>query len=1136
MIKLFFNHVKTLLKGFRPYRDLRTLITERREDVTVRGVERGFLPLLLAALYEDSVPGGLVIVPEEGEAEELHADVSLFLGERVLRFPAWQTVPYSEISSQESVFQERAKTLSLLLSEENRIVITSVRGALSLLPPRRYFERTVLRVRPGLPLDSREFAGRLSVMGYSRVPRVSLPSEFAVRGEVIDVFVPQDGKPARLLLEFDTVESIREFDPVTQLSESPLRDLCISPVREFVVSPTAASEFERHAREAGFAPGEAAALLERIENDPEGVGREYAIPLLFPDQSTLLDYLRPRAPLFLVDEERLTARSETLEREYAHRYGLLAKANKAGFPPDKLIADWREGYASHEPAVRFPMHRGETDAASGRTVSMGCDPPRSFFGNIEYFTEEIDTLLEAGYRIGLFADYEAQALRLRHILGDREVDVFPLPMTAGFSLPALSLLVIVESEVFRRKKRVARALRRVTSERIDSFIDLEEGDFIVHIQHGIGRYLGIERVRSSSFERDYIKLEYADAEILFLPTEQVNLIERYVVPGGKGPRLDKIGGKSWSARKEKVRRSVEELAAHLLSLYSARKQTPGFAFQPDTEWQEKFEAGFPYEETPDQLTCIADVKRDMETPNPMDRLICGDVGYGKTEVALRAAFKAVMGGKQVAVLAPTTILAEQHFETFSERMEHFPVQIRMLSRFITKQEQKRTLKELETHQADIVIGTHRLVQKDVRFKNLGLLVVDEEQRFGVRHKERLKELKASVDCLVLSATPIPRTLYMSLMKIRDMSLLNTPPRNRLPIETFVEEWNRDVIERAVRREIERGGQVFFLHNRIESIHAVYSLLSGLFPELRIAAAHGRMEGDELEDIMHGFIRGNYHVLVSTAIIENGIDIPNVNTIIIDRADMFGISQLYQLRGRVGRSDVPAYAYLLYPERRALNERAMKRLQIISDFTELGSGFKIALKDLEIRGAGNLLGPEQHGDILAVGFDMYMKLLEEAMNRGEPDETVYRGNEVFIELEYSGFIPDSYIAEPMEKMETYKQIAAVTSQEELEAAQARIEDRFGPLPVELASLLSVAELRVLCNRLAVRSLKEQGDVVRIEFTKVSHISVDKVLRLIKESGQAVFLKNASPECVFIRTGKIGLKEKTLFLREKLAFLL
>jgi transcription-repair coupling factor (superfamily II helicase) len=665
-------------------------------------------------------------------------------------------------------------------------------------------------------------------------------------------------------------------------------------------------------------------------------------------------------------------------------------------------------------------------------------------------------------------------------------------------------------------------------------VELNPGDYVVHVNYGIGLFKGIERIRALGHERDYVTLEYSGEETVFVPIEQVNLVQRYIGNEGAPPRLDNLGSKSWENRKGRVSKSVEDIAQKLITLYSKRRQAQGFPFPKDAEWQTMFEASFPFEETEDQLRCVEEIKADMESPHPMDRLICGDVGYGKTEVAVRACFKAVMGGKQAAFLAPTTILAEQHYENFQERFSQFPVRLAMLSRFVEPKRVRQVLEGVKNGEIDLLVGTHRIIQKDVIFKNLGFIVIDEEQRFGVKDKERLKELKTNVDCLTLSATPIPRTLHMSLLKIRDMSLLATPPQNRRPIETAIEEWNEDKVAAAIRREAERGGQVFFLHNRIESLNETRIKLERLVPEMLVETAHGQMDAQELEDVMHRFIHGGFHVLVSTTIIENGIDIPNVNTIIIDRADMYGVSQLYQLRGRVGRSDRVAYAYLFYPQDKSLTEVAMKRLQVISDFTELGSGFKIAMKDMEIRGAGNLLGREQSGDIYSVGFDLYLRLLDEAVRRLE-DEHYEAETETLLELEYSGFIPDTYIDSAQEKMEVYKKIAAVRDKDELERVYAELLDRFGPLPDEAASLLSLAEIRIICRELSVASLKEREGMVRAEFGKVSKVKVDRLVRLMKESGGRVKLDPRQPNVVIFAAGNIGLKEKSEFIREKLAAL-
>ena len=715
------------------------------------------------------------------------------------------------------------------------------------------------------------------------------------------------------------------------------------------------------------------------------------------------------------------------------------------------------------------------------------------------------------------------------------MQILPLSISTGFGIPEEKILVIQENEIFGRRKQAPKSVKHAKSSVIDTFVELNPGDYVVHVNYGIGLFKGIDRVKALGNERDYIKLEYADEEIVFIPIEQVNLVQRYIGNEGDAPRLDRIGSKSWENRKNRVKKAVEELAERLISLYSKRKAARGFPFPKDGEWQTAFEAAFPYTETDDQINVSQEIKQDMEKPVPMDRLVCGDVGYGKTELAMRSAFKAVMGGKQVAFLAPTTILAEQHYESCKERFEKFPVKIAHMSRFVSKAEQKKILEKLALGEIDILVGTHRIIQKDVAFKDLGLMIIDEEQRFGVKDKERLKELKENIDCLAMSATPIPRTLHMSLLKIRDMSLLTTPPHNRRPIETVIDAYNDDRVASAIRREVERGGQVFYLHNRVESLDEVRIKLEKLVPEMMIDVAHGQMSATELDDIFRRFKMGGFHVLIATTIIENGIDIPNVNTIIIDRADMYGVSQLYQLRGRVGRSDKKAYAYLLYPENKALSEIAMKRLQVISDFTELGSGFKIAMKDMEIRGAGNLLGKDQSGDVYSVGFDLYLRLLEDAVKKLS-DENYAEQNEVLLELEYTGFIPETYIKNLQTKMEIYKKVASISTKEEYERVYAELEDRFGPVPDEVYSLLSLAEIRVICKKLNIATLKERQGIVQIEFAKVSNISVEKVLRLIKESGGRVKLDPHKPNFLILQTGKIGLKEKSQFIREKLEFLL
>jgi transcription-repair coupling factor (superfamily II helicase) len=861
-------------------------------------------------------------------------------------------------------------------------------------------------------------------------------------------------------------------------------------------------------------------------------GEELFFPLAFDHSGTLIDYLGAQGTVVYFDRERLENAQESLVREYQ---GLYRKAHreKEVPAPERILLDIRSVIASSVRRVSFQTIKGSGEEGALR-IQLNCDPPRSFFGNITYLKEELTNLTAQQWEIVILSESDAQGGRIAELLKDLPVKIGILPLSAGFALPDLKLLVIQENEIFGRRKRIPRSLKHARSAVIDTFVELNPEDFVVHVNYGIGLFKGIERIKALGHERDYIKLEYADEEFVFVPIEQVDLVQRYIGNEGAPPRLDKLGSKSWENRKGRVKKSVEDIAEKLIELYSKRKAAQGYAFPRDTEWQNAFEAAFPYEETEDQLRCVEEIKRDMESPQPMDRLVCGDVGYGKTEVAVRACFKAVMGGKQVAFLAPTTILTEQHYENFLDRFSRFPVRLGMLSRFVDKAETRRTLEAVKKGEIDILVGTHRIIQRDVVFKDLGLLVIDEEQRFGVKDKERLKEMKTNVDCLTLSATPIPRTLHMSLLKIRDMSLLTTPPYNRHPIETVIDEFNEDRLASAIRREVERGGQVFYLHNRVESLEETRRMIERLVPEMLVDSAHGQMDPQDLEDVMHRFIHGGFHVLVSTTIIENGIDIPNVNTIIIDRSDMYGVSQLYQLRGRVGRSDRVAYAYLFYPKDRALSELAMKRLQVISDFTELGSGFKIAMKDMEIRGAGNLLGREQSGDIYSVGFDLYLRLLDDAVRRLQ-DSNYQSESETYLELEYSGFIPDTYIDSPQEKMEVYKKISAIQSREELERVFAELTDRFGPLPEEVQSLLSLAEIRIICKDLSIVTLKERAGMVRIEFNRVAKIKIDRLLRLIKESAGKVKLDPKAPNILILQTGAIGLKEKSEFIREKLAAL-
>lgn len=1130
----------------------------------------------------DGLGDTIIVVQSDKDAAEMYTDLQTIAGEsaEVYIFQWWGTVPYRPVAKGAKIFAERAGILSCLarsqktltLDTKPRIFIMSQRAFLSPVPSAEYIKKNCFYMQKGQPFDPDALAKKLSRLGYMRVPRVTVCGEFALRGEVLDLYTPNSDSAVRIQFDFDEIEHIKRFDVASQNTSEKLERILVPPMKEVIWSDELVEKAEKKLRaidENGIG-GSAAdesdeailsftdiarnaleAMLTELAVNKETAGEELFYPLLWDKKYSVLDYIGKDATVIFADYDRLQNAEESILREYAGMYR-KARLTLPVLPPREMIFSFADMAKAHQRSLFFKsLHTvlnddgGTADSAKEKKhtdVKIEAEAGKNFFGNINYLKEQLALYKKDGWRTFIYADNSQQALRIHELLKDviddengekSLLEIEPLAVSAGFCVNEIKLLVIQENEIFGRRKAVPKAIKKgVKSSVIDTFVELNPGDYVVHVNYGIGRFKGIERIKSLGNERDYITLEYADEDFVYVPIEQVNMVQRYIGSEGEKPRLDKIGSKSWENRKNKVQKSVEELAEKLIDLYSRRKASVGFPFPKDTEWQTAFEAAFPYEDTADQATVSAEIKADMEKPTPMDRLVCGDVGYGKTEIAMRAAFKAVMGGKQVAFLAPTTILAEQHYETCLERFANFPVKIAQMSRFVSAKEQKKILADVAAGQVDILVGTHRIIQKDVAFKDLGLMIIDEEQRFGVKDKEKLKVLKNNIDCLSMSATPIPRTLHMSLLKIRDMSLLTTPPQNRQPIETVIDAYSDDKVAEAIRREVERGGQVFYLHNRVETLEETRRKLSSLLPEMMVDVAHGQMTAEQLDDIFRRFKMGGFHVLVATTIIENGIDIPNVNTIIIDRADMYGVSQLYQLRGRVGRSDRKAYAYLFYPENRVLSEIAMKRLQVISDFTELGSGFKIAMKDMEIRGAGNLLGRDQSGEVYSVGFDLYLRLLNDAVARLTASKDYKAETEVLLELEYTGFVPDSYVQNPQTKMEIYKKIAAVKTKAELDALEGDLCDRFGPVPDEVFSLLSIAQVRIMCRALVIVSLKEKSGVVRVEFGDMAKVQIDKVLRLIQSSAGKVKLDPTHPEQLLLETGSIGLKEKAAFILEKL----
>ena len=1002
----------------------------------------------------------LAILPGPREARAFADGAEAFLGpERVALFPAWEALPVEGISPSAETAARRARAARLLRGARGPTVVAApVAAAVQRLVP-SIGSSDPLRLGPGDEVAPDRLAERLVGLGYVRSDLVVHRGEFAVRGGIVDVFPGAASRPVRVEFVGDEVERVRAFSPATQISERPLDAVEVDPVRELLPD----EEVRERARLA--APGRKGRLRDVLARIEEGLffeGMEQAAPLLFDHLPVVADLL-PDGGWVVVSQPR-----RTLDRAadvVAEAEGLAEATGWTG----------SEAVAGAVTALGGRPRLDLTEFAEGQDLGL------TGWGGLrgERLAERAAGLVRDGYRLAVTAAGRGSLERAVEVLeragAPRPEHAVESGLLEGFVFADGRVAVVGEDDLFGRRRRAHEA-PRVTGRPAAAFAaELSPGDFAVHRVHGVGRYLGMVRRGIAGAERDYLLLEYAAGDKLYVPADQLDVVSRYV--GGEQPRLHRLGSSDWPRAKARVRRAVRDMAGELVRLYSARMAADGHRFGPDTTWQRELEDAFPHEETRDQLAAIVDVKRSMESPKPMDRLICGDVGYGKTEIAVRAAFKAVMEGKQVAVLVPTTLLAEQHLVTFGERFAPFPVRLEMLSRFLSKAEQRRVIEDVAGGKVDVVIGTHRLLSQDVRFKDLGLLVVDEEQRFGVAHKERLKRLRLNVDVLTMTATPIPRTLEMALSGVRELSVVDTPPEDRQSVLTYVGPFDEDVALGAVRRELRRGGQAFWVRADVRSIDRFAAWLQKKVPEARVAVAHGQMDESRLEKTMLGFWNGEADVLVCTTIIESGLDVPSANTLVVDRADRMGLSQLYQLRGRVGRSAERAFAYLFFPAQSHLSDEAHERLAAISRLTALGSGFQVAMRDLEIRGAGNLLGAEQSGHIAAVGFDTYARLLAESVAelKGQP---LAEEREIRIELPVRAFLPVDYLGQESLRLELYRRIASAERDDELEAIVAEAADRFGPLPGEAETLVAVARLRIACRRLGVEEVSTFRGQVRL----------------------------------------------------------
>ncbi|MBQ9562385.1 MAG: transcription-repair coupling factor, partial [Lachnospiraceae bacterium] len=1044
---------------------------------------------------------GLIVLPDERRAKEFYQDYLLY-NKRVLYYPPKDVIFYSADVHGNAITAQRMKVLRALLEEDEVTVVTTIDAGMDAVLPLSLIRRHVMTVAEGDILDVTAFAGKLAELGYVREVQVEQPGQFAVRGGIIDLFPLTEETPYRIELWDDEVDTIRAFDAESQRSVEQVTSVTIYPAQEFILT--------KEQEEAGFAKieaetkkqakrlrdggqPEAAHLLESTvrefqENREflQGVAGIDAYVTYFYDTTvSFFDYFRDLDAVAFLDETgRLEEKAEFVETEFRESMaGRLEQGSLLPGQTDALIGRGRVyEKLAHLDAVLLSTMESSVSAAWGVTgkFSLTVRSVNPYNNDFELLVSDLAKWKKNGYRILLVSGSASRARRLAQDLFDRELSAFysedldreVLPgetmvisggLRRGFEYPLIKTVILSDTDIFGARRKKRRKKRYAGQGKyIQSFNELAIGDYVVHESHGLGIYRGIEKLEVDHTIKDYIKLEYGGGGTLYIPATGVDVLQKYAGSDAAKPRLNKLNSPEWKTTKARVKGAVADIAKELVELYAVPESRQGFAFSPDTVWQAEFEEQFPYEETEDQLAAIAATKHDMESRRIMDRLICGDVGYGKTEIAIRAAFKAVSDGKQVVFLVPTTILAQQHYNTFVQRMKEYPLTVEMLSRFRTASEQKSIIERTKKGLVDILIGTHKVLSKNVEFKNLGLLIIDEEQRFGVAHKEKIKQMKQDVDVLTLSATPIPRTLHMSLAGIRDMSVLEEPPQDRQPIQTYVMEYSDEIVREAIRRELARGGQVYYVYNRVNTILEMTARVRSLVPEAEVAFAHGQMSERELERVMMEFISGDIDVLVSTTIVETGLDIPNVNTVIIHDADRLGLSQLYQIRGRVGRSSRTAYAFMLYRRGKMLTEEAEKRLKSIREFTELGSGVRIAMRDLEIRGAGNVLGAEQHGHMLAVGYDMYCKLLGSAVRELRGEDISSESFDTTIEADTDVFIPSSYISDEEQKLDVYKRIASIQTNDDLMDIQDELTDRFGDIPRPVANLLKVAYIKALAH--------------------------------------------------------------------------
>ncbi|WP_373894542.1 transcription-repair coupling factor [Virgibacillus sp. CBA3643] len=1126
-------------------------ITSGMEEQLVAGLSGSARSLLVSLINEAATKPILLVTHQLVQAQQLYDDLAEFAGEEDVHLYPVNELIASEIAiASPELRSQRIESLTAWTNKQSGILIAPVAALKRILPPPSYWNTYQLRFTLGEAIDIDYYLSSLVDMGYVRQGMATTPGEFSVRGGIIDIYPITEEYPIRIELFDDEIDSIRYFDAGTQRSLDKQQEVTVGPATELLLTDedilSSAGRLENALAESLGKMTDKGAKETLSENLEEDISRlknvehfqemyKY-IGFLYENPASLLDYLASDGLVIFDEMNRIQETATNLDTEEAEWYSSLLESNQM-VRDSTFSFDWQTVWDNihHQRLYMSVFLRHIPNTQPQNIINLSSRAMQEFHGQMNLFKNELKRWEKGEYSVVILAPNKNRADKIQSIFMDYDIEAAvtenpQLPVgiptiaigniSSGIEFPMHKLALITENELFKKRTKKPRRQQKVSNaERIQNYQELKVGDYVVHANHGVGKYLGIETLEVKNSHKDYMLIKYSGDDKLFVPIDQIDLVQKFVASEGKEPKLYKLGGSEWQKVKRKVQSSVEDIADDLIKLYAERQEKQGYAFSEDTEMQREFEASFPYQETDDQIRCIDEIKQDMERERPMDRLLCGDVGYGKTEVAIRAAFKAVVDGKQVALLVPTTILGQQHFETIQERFQDHAVNIALLTRFQTKKQQTEILKGLKAGNVDIVIGTHRLLSKDVVYRDLGLLIVDEEQRFGVKHKEKIKQLKTNVDVLTLTATPIPRTLHMSMLGVRDLSVIETPPENRFPIQTYVMEYNPVFIRESIERELARGGQVFFLHNRVESIDKVARDVNMLVPDARVAVAHGQMNVAELENAMFGFLEGESDVLVSTTIIETGVDIPNVNTLIVNNADHMGLSQLYQLRGRVGRSNRVAYAYFTYQKDKVLTEVSEKRLQAIKEFTELGSGFKIAMRDLSIRGTGNLLGAQQHGFIDSVGFDLYSQMLKDAIEARKAGKEVedIQPFEPELTLDVDAYIPETYIKDEKQKIEIYKQFQAIESSEDIDELKDELIDRFGDYPPEVEHLFSVASLKMYAKRERVESISEKNKKIEllVDENRSQQIDGSKLFELANNFGRAVQLgtENSKLKIIF-----------------------